>query len=66
MPRKTRRGGWLTNELKFASDGSLTVHMSHEPPSNAGARTNWLPSPEDKVALIVRAYVLTDAILDGT
>ena len=56
----------MTNELKFAWDGSLTVHISHEPPSNAGARTNWLPSPEDKVALIVRAYVLTDAILDGT
>jgi hypothetical protein len=32
------------NELKFAADGSLTVHMSREEPTDADARTNWLPA----------------------
>ena len=54
------------NELKFATDGSLTIHMSHEPPSNAHARTNWLPAPDGQFALIVRAYVPTQALLNGS
>ena len=54
------------NELKFATDGSLTIHMSHEPPSNADARTNWLPAPDGQFALIVRAYVPTQALLNGS
>jgi len=35
--------------------------MSHELPADAEARRNWLPSPEDQFALIVRAYVPTQA-----
>jgi len=53
------------NELKFAADGSLTVHMSREEPTDADARTNWLPAPADQFALIIRAYVRTQALLDG-
>jgi hypothetical protein len=54
------------NELKFASDGSLTITMSHEPPADAEARANWLPAPEGQFALIVRAYVPTRPILDDS
>jgi hypothetical protein len=54
------------NELKFAEDGSLTIHMSHEEPVGSDARTNWLPSPEDQFALIIRAYVPTQALLGGS
>jgi hypothetical protein len=54
------------NELKFASDGSLTITMSHEPPADPEARANWLPAPEGQFALIVRAYVPTQPILDGS
>lgn len=53
------------NELKFGRDGSLTIHMSHEPPTDAAARANWLPSPQEQFALIVRAYVPTQELLDG-
>jgi hypothetical protein len=53
------------NELKFAPDGSLTIHMSHEPPADADARANWLPAPDGQFALIVRAYVPTKPVLDG-
>jgi hypothetical protein len=53
------------NELKFAPDGSLAIHMSSEPPADADARTNWLPAPNDQFALIIRAYVPTQPLLDG-
>ena len=53
-------------ELKFAPDGSLTLHLSHEPPADQVAQANWLPAPEGQFALIVRAYVPTQPLLDGT
>jgi hypothetical protein len=49
------------SELTFVPDGARTIHMSHELPADAEARRNWLPSPEDQFALIVRAYVPTQA-----
>jgi hypothetical protein len=54
------------HELKFAPDGSPTITMSHEPPADAEARANWLSAPEGQFALIVRAYVPTQPILDGS
>ncbi|OPY68990.1 MAG: hypothetical protein A4E57_01413 [Syntrophorhabdaceae bacterium PtaU1.Bin034] len=54
------------DELKFAGDGSLTIHMDAEPPADAVGRANWLPSPADQFALIVRAYVPTEALLEGS
>ena len=55
-----------TNELKFAADGSLTITMSHAEPAGAEARANWLPAPDGQFALIVRGYVPTAPILDGS
>jgi hypothetical protein len=52
-------------ELEFAADGSLTIHLAHEEPADAAARANWLPAPEGQFALIIRAYVPTQPILDG-
>jgi hypothetical protein len=54
------------NELKFAADGSLTITMAHEQPVDGEARANWLPAPEGQFALIVRVYVPTQQVLDGT
>jgi hypothetical protein len=54
------------DELEFAADGSLTIHIAHEEPADAAARANWLPAPEGQFALIVRAYVPTEPILDGS
>jgi hypothetical protein len=53
-------------ELDFAADGSLTITMSHEEPTDAVTKTNWLPAPEGQFALIIRAYVPTEPILDGS
>jgi hypothetical protein len=54
------------NELKFAADGSLTITISHDEPSDPVARTNWLPAQEGQFALIARAYVPTEPILKGS
>ena len=54
------------NELKFAPDGSLTLTMSRSEPTEADAKANWLPTPEGQFALIVRAYVPTQPILDNS
>jgi hypothetical protein len=50
----------------FASDGSLRLHLSHEAPTGQAAQANWLPAPDGQFALIVRAYVPTQPLLDGT
>lgn len=52
-------------ELKFSQDGSLRIVLSHDEPSDPTDKANWLPAPEGQFALIVRAYVPTDAILRG-
>jgi hypothetical protein len=52
------------DELMFGVDGSLTLHISHEPPHEADARANWLPSPSGQFALMVRTYVPTEPLLD--
>jgi len=53
-------------ELKFGTDGSLTLHLSHAEPTTKEARANWLPAPEGQFALLVRTYVPTKPILDGS
>jgi hypothetical protein len=54
------------NELKFAGDGSLTITIAHTQPVDTTARANWLPAPEGQFALIVRAYVPTQSVQDGS
>jgi hypothetical protein len=54
------------DELKFSRDGSLTLTLSSKEPADAGVKANWLPAPKDQFALIVRTYVPTESILDGT
>ena len=54
------------NELTFAADGSLTLYLSHKPPAGKDEQANWLPAPEGQFSLIVRTYVPTKPILDGT
>ncbi|PTD17025.1 DUF1254 domain-containing protein [Sphingomonas fennica] len=53
------------NELKFADDGSLTLILSHEEPTDTEGKANWLPAPDDQFALLMRTYVPTEPILNG-
>ncbi|MDM0001873.1 DUF1254 domain-containing protein [Variovorax sp. J22P240] len=54
------------DELEFNADGSLTLHLSHQPPADKSAQANWLPAPEGQFALIVRTYVPLQPLLDGS
>jgi hypothetical protein len=53
-------------EGRAAADGSLTITISQAEPTDAVARANWLPAPEGQFALIMRAYVPTQPVLDGS
>lgn len=52
-------------DLTFV-DGTLTLHLSHDEPTDPAARANWLPAPDDEFRLIIRAYIPDEAILDDT
>jgi hypothetical protein len=53
------------DELAFDGDGALTLTLSHREPADPGARTNWLPAPVGRFALLVRTYVPTEAVQTG-
>ncbi|MBR0648747.1 DUF1254 domain-containing protein [Roseomonas terrae] len=57
--------GTKNHHLKTGPDGSLTIHVSGEPPEDAAQRTNWLPAPRGKFSLYLRAYWPGPEILDG-
>ena len=50
--------------LTRGADGSLTIHIQHEPPPGERA-ANWLPAPAGPVRLVLRAYRPDEALIDG-
>ena len=57
--------GTKNKTLKYNKDGSLTLYAGENPPGN-GMDSNWLPAPEGKMSLYIRAYEGKKAILDGS
>jgi hypothetical protein len=60
------RVGTKNKTLLAAPDGSLTIYVQANQPSDATQRANWLPSPKGNFALYVRSYWPEDAITNGT
>lgn len=58
--------GDRTPGLHWAADGSLTIEISHRPPSDPQALANWLPAPPGDFYLCLRAYIPKPAMLDGS
>jgi hypothetical protein len=58
--------GDRTPGLQTAPDGSLTIVMQHDQPSDAGRRANWLPTPRGSFRPLLRIYEPDGAIFDGT
>jgi hypothetical protein len=56
--------GDRTEGLCRNADGSLTIHLQHEPPG-ADRAPNWLPAPAGRWRLMLRAYEPGEALLDG-
>ena len=58
--------GTKNKDLKFAKDGSLTIYVQADEPSDAAQRANWLPAPKGDSSLYVRAYWPKVAVTDGS
>jgi hypothetical protein len=57
--------GTKNKDLKVNEDGSLTIYVQPDPPTEAH-RSNWLPSPKgEDFSLYVRAYWPQAAIANG-
>jgi hypothetical protein len=52
------------DSLNYNHDGSLDIHVQKERPS-ADKVSNWLPSPEAAMALVLRLYSPRAEALDG-
>ncbi|MBS0342365.1 MAG: DUF1254 domain-containing protein [Proteobacteria bacterium] len=58
--------GTKNKDLKRNADGSLTLYVQPEAPSDPDQRANWLPSPrQGDFSLYVRAYWPEQAALNG-
>lgn len=57
--------GTKNKNLKRNSDGSLTLYVGAKSPGGE-KETNWLPAPDGKFSLYIRAYWGKEPILDGT
>ena len=53
------------DRVRFSKDGSLTLHLSHAAPQDTEAYANWLQAPDGQFALIVRAYVPNQDIINN-
>jgi hypothetical protein len=51
--------------LKYNADGSLTLYFGAKSPGK-DKETNWVPAPDGKFSLYIRAYWAEKAILDGS
>jgi hypothetical protein len=47
-------------------DGSLTLYIQHDAPTDAKQRANWLPAPADGFYLNLRLYGPDDGLAKGT
>jgi hypothetical protein len=57
--------GTKNKNLKFNTDGSLTLYAGNKSPGK-DKESNWLPAPNGSFSLYIRAYWADKAILDGT
>ena len=58
--------GTKNKDLKFAADGSLTIYVQAEAPTDPVQRANWLPAPGGDFSLYVRAYWPKAEIMEGS
>ena len=59
--------GTKNTDLQFARDGSLTIYVQVDAPTDPHQRANWLPAPKDgDFSLYVRAYWPKTPVIDGS
>jgi hypothetical protein len=58
--------GTKNKDLKRDADGSLTIYVQADAPTDPVQRANWLPAPKGDFSLYVRAYWPKPAITEGS
>lgn len=58
--------GTKNKDLTFGEDGSLTLTVGGDAPTDPAQLTNWLPAPAEEFTMYLRAYWPEESILDGT
>lgn len=58
--------GTKNKDLKFAADGSLTIYVQTDAPTDAVQRANWLPAPKGDFSLYIRSYWPKAPVMDGS
>ena len=56
--------GTKSQGLRFEADGSLTIYVQNERP-DADKVSNWLPAPDERFSLYIRAYWPLPPIQEG-
>jgi hypothetical protein len=56
--------GDQTTGLMYNPDGSLDIYIQHDEPSGKGS--NWLPAPDGDFYMVLRMYLPSPKILNGT
>ncbi len=57
--------GDRTPGLVYGDDGSLTLHIQRERPTDPPQAANWLPAPDGPFTLAIRVYGPAPEVLDG-
>jgi hypothetical protein len=58
--------GTKNKDLRLAADGSPTIYVQSNAPTDPAQRANWLPAPKGDFSLFMRAYWPKPAALDGS
>ncbi len=52
-------------DLKTNDDGSLTIYVQKDEPTDPVAKANWLPAPDGPIYMVLRLYWPKEEALDG-
>lgn len=58
--------GTKNKHLTYGSDGSLTLTVGGQEPSDPALHANWLPAPAEEFTLYLRTYWPDASIIDGS
>ncbi len=53
-------------DLKTNADGSLTLYIQKDEPTDPDQKANWLPAPDGPIYMVMRLYWPKDEVLNGS
>lgn len=53
-------------DLKINADGSLTLYIQKDEPTDPDQKANWLPAPDGPIYMVMRLYWPKDDVLNGS